>query len=178
MTTVAGAKDETSDRLSELLEELGDGEGTVRHRARVALVTAGDVAVPGLISALASSNSDARWEAAKALTEVRDERAIPALLDALRDERPGVRWLAAQAVGEMGRTALEPVLLGLMQHSHSVWFRDGAHHILAVLGRGALHDAIQPVLKALDSIEPEIAVLVPCRELLAKLRAAAGEGQA
>lgn len=168
---------EAAGRMDGLFADLGQADGGVRHRARVALVTAGEVAVPGLIRGLASHNSDARWEAAKALTEVRDERAIPALLDALRDDRPGVRWLAAQAVGEMGRTALEPVLLGLMQHSHSVWFRDGAHHILAVLGRGALHDAIQPVLKALDSIEPEIAVLVPCRELLARLRSAAGESQ-
>lgn len=174
MTTMADAPERAQERLSELLEKLGDEEGTVRHHARIALVTAGTVAVPGLIERLEHGNGHARWEAAKALTIVRDERAVHALVHALSDEIPGVRWLAAEALTTIGRGVLEPLLQGMLEHSHSPWFREGAHHVLSTVGKGDLRELVRPVLRALEGVEPEIGVLVPSHELLKALRAAAG----
>ena len=176
MTTVAGAPEGTQERLVELLEQLGSEEGTVRHNARVALVTAGYVAVPGLVAKLEHGNSHVRWEAAKALTIVRDERAMHALVHALTDEMPGVRWLAAEALATIGRGALEPLLQGMLEHSHSPWLREGAHHVLSTIGKGDLRELVRPVLRALEGVEPEIGVLVPAHELLKALRAASGPG--
>lgn len=170
MTTMAGAPE----RVQERLEELGSEEGTVRHDARIALVTAGYAAVPGLIVRLEHGNGHARWEAAKALTIVRDERAVRALVHALTDEIPGVRWLAAEALASIGRGVLEPLLQGMLEHSHSPWFREGAHHVLTTVGKGDLREVVRPVLRALEGIEPEIGVLVPSHELLKALRVASG----
>ncbi len=172
MTTVAEAPKAAQERLILLLEQLGNEEGTIRHNARVALVTAGYVAVPGLVAKLEHGNSHARWEAAKALTIIRDERAIHALVQALVDELPGVRWLAAEALATIGRGALEPVLHGMLEHSHSPWFREGAHHVLSTIGKEDLREVVRPVLRALEGIEPEIGVLVPSHELLKALHTA------
>lgn len=172
MTTVAEAPERAMERLNELLGKLGSEEGTVRHNARVALVTAGYVAVPGLVDRLEHGSSHARWEAAKALTTVRDERAVRPLVNALTDDVPGVRWLAAEALASIGRGVLEPLLQGMLEHSHSPWFREGAHHVLTTVGKGDLRELVRPVLHALEAVEPEIGVLVPSHELLKALRAA------
>ncbi|MGE0599387.1 MAG: HEAT repeat domain-containing protein [Dehalococcoidia bacterium] len=152
--------------IEQYLRNLGSADGTTRHAARVALVTAGPSTTPGLIETLRSQNSDARWEAAKALSELRDPSAAPALVAALTDERPGVRWLAAEALSQMGRSSLDALLHGLVQHSESVWFREGAHHVLQVLAKGDLREVLAPLLSALDSVEPNIGVLVPAHNLL------------
>ncbi|MGE3073392.1 MAG: HEAT repeat domain-containing protein [Dehalococcoidia bacterium] len=152
--------------IEQYLRNLGSADGTTRHAARVALVTAGASTVPGLIEALRSQNSEARWEAAKALGELRDPSAAPALVDALTDDRPGVRWLAAEALSQMGRSSLDALLHGLVQHSESAWFREGAHHVLQVLAKGDLREVLAPLLRALDSVEPNIGVLVPAHNLL------------
>jgi len=175
MTTMADAPERVQERLDELLEQLGSEEGTVRHNARVALVTAGYVATPGLVAKLEHGNGHARWEAAKALTIVRDERAMHGLVSALTDEIPGVRWLAAEALATIGRGVLEPLLQGMLEHSHSPWFREGAHHVLTTVGRGDLRELVRPVLRALEAVEPEIGVLVPSHELLKALRNAGAQ---
>lgn len=158
--------------IDQLIHDLGSHDGSVRHAARVALVTIGLPAIPGLIEALSAPNDEARWEAAKTLTEVRDKRAIPGLLNLLMDDAPGTRWLAAEALAYLGRAALEPLLRGLIEHSGSPWFREGAHHILRQWSTGALRDVLAPVLHALEGIEPDIGALVPAHELLKKLHAA------
>ncbi len=156
----------TGTDIEQHLRDLGSADGNTRRAARIALVTAGPPTVPGLIAALQSHNSDSRWEAAKALCELRDPAAAPALVTALTDERPGVRWLAGEALGLMGRSSLDALLHGLVQHSESAWFREGAHHVLQVLSRGDLHDALAPILTALDTVEPNIGVLIPAHKLL------------
>ena len=174
MTTMADAPARAQERLNALLDQLGSEEGIERHNARIALVTAGYAAVPGLVGRLEHGNRHARWEAAKALTIVRDERAVRALVHSLTDEIPGVRWLAAEALASIGRGVLEPLLQGMLEHSHSPWFREGAHHVLTTVGKGDLREVVRPVLRALEGIEPEIGVLVPSHELLKALRLAAG----
>ncbi|HNM79129.1 MAG TPA: HEAT repeat domain-containing protein [Tepidiformaceae bacterium] len=171
MTTVTETPEQATERLEGLLAKLGDEEGTVRHNARVALVIAGYVAVPGLIERLEHGNMHARWEAAKALTIVRDERAIPALVNALMDEVPGVRWLAASALATLGRGCLEGLLHGMLEHSHSAWFREGAHHVLVQVGRDDLRELVGPLLRSLEGVEPGVGVLVPTHQVLKSLHA-------
>lgn len=172
MTTTTEAPERTEERLNALLDQLGNEEGTVRHKARVDLVIAGRVAVPGLCDRLEHGNAHARWEAAKALTVVRDQRAVAPLVHALLDEVPGVRWLAAEALATMGREVLEPLLQGMLDHSHSAWFREGAHHVLVIVGKDDLRELVGPLLRALEGIEPEIAALAPTHHLLKALRGA------
>ena len=72
----------------------------------------------------------------------------------------------------MGREVLEPLLQGMLDHSHSAWFREGAHHVLVIVGKDDLRELVGPLLRALEGIEPEIAALAPTHHLLKALRGA------
>ena len=142
------------------IETLGDSlaemDGIERQAAREQLVKVGKQAVPSLLRALESPSERARWEAAKALGEIGEPIAAPALVNALEDKKSAVRWLAATALINLGHAALVPVLRGLEGHSDSIWFRDGAHHVLRTLIREGEADEAIPVLEALENIEPVV----------------------
>ena len=169
-TTVPG--DET---ITSLVGVLASTDGVERHAARERLEGVGRPAVPFLVRALQSPNEHARWEAAKALGEITDARAAPALVKTLEDEKAAVRWLAATALINLGRDALVPLLRGLEGHSDSIWFRDGAHHVLRSLIRDGVADDAVPVLEALENLEPCIEAPIAAYHVLEDLR---GRGEA
>ncbi len=123
----------SSSEIDTLISRLGDDDPVGRGEVRSALTRIGQPAVPALIAALKHSDQYVRWEAAKALTQIPAAAAIPALLEALTDENSGVRWLAAEALVNAGDAAVEPTLKELLGHSDSIWFREGAHHVLTSL---------------------------------------------
>ncbi len=149
--TVPG--DET---ITSLVDALAGPDGVERHAAREQLEEIGSPAVPVLVRALESPSEHVRWEAAKALGKIADASAAPALVRTLEDEKAAVRWLAATALINLGRDALAPLLIGLEGHSDSIWFRDGAHHVLRSLIRDGVADEAIPVLDALEDLEPSI----------------------
>jgi hypothetical protein len=153
-----------------LIADLSSNNGSVRIRARAALVHIGAGAVEPLILALKDRNWHVRWESAKTLSEIGDPRSAPALVNALEDARSGIRWLAAEGLIVIGRDALSPLLQALVDHSDSEWLREGAHHVFrawlreekerAALGIQAneeMSNLIFAVFKALEGIEPVIA---------------------
>ncbi|MFQ5808681.1 MAG: HEAT repeat domain-containing protein, partial [Armatimonadota bacterium] len=82
--------------LQEQVRLLGDDE---RHgQAAERLVRAGSNAVPELIAALESGNSNVRWRAAEALGQIGDERAIEPLGRAV----DGGSLAAEEALGKVG----------------------------------------------------------------------------
>ena len=152
------------------VESLASADGVERHGARVQLEQIGAPAVPALLKALQSPNDYARWEAAKALGGIADPSAAPGLVDALRDQRSAIRWLAATALINLGRASLVPLLQGLEGNSDSIWFRDGAHHVLGSLVRDGVADEALPVLEALEDIEPCIEAPIAAYHILQELR--------
>ncbi len=147
------------DSPSQLILVLGHKDGWVRHHARECLVIIGRPAVPELIEALGNKNEDVRWEAAKALGQIKDPRAAPALVTALNDKNSGVRWLAAEGLIIMRSAAIPPLLQELIHHPDEIWLRDGAHHILHDLSKKrAFNRQLTPVLAALEGLEPALVV--------------------
>ncbi len=116
--------------IESLAASLASEDGGVRERARAALVMFGEHAVGTLVESLTHRNHVVRWEAAKALGEIRSPSAVPALVKALQDKAFDVRWVAAEALIFTGRPAIEPLLKSLVENPESVWLREGAHHIL------------------------------------------------
>jgi HEAT repeats len=161
---VGGSKDDKEDMsgqaedasLTSLVAELEASDGIRRRDTRERLVEIGRPAGPALITALASPSRSVRWEAAKALGQIRDPRATPALVDALEDVDPAVRWLAAGGLLALGQQGLVALLEALEQCSDSLWLREGAHHVLHTLIRDGLADEAVPVLQALEDIEPAV----------------------
>jgi HEAT repeat protein len=157
--------------ISALVTDLGSKDGLVRVRARLSLVAIGAQAVGPLVKALATKKQWIRWEAAKALGQIGSPAAAKALVRALEDEMFDIRWLAAEGLVVMGREALVPLLHALVERSDSEWLREGAHHVLHDLARGRpdLRDILQPVLAALEDIEPSLEVPVAAEIALNKL---------
>lgn len=161
--------------ITSLIDMLTSTDGVQRQAARKQLEGIGRPAVPFLVGALQSPSEQARWEAAKALSKIADPSAAPALVRTLEDDKAAVRWLAATALIHLGRKALVPLLRGLEGHSDSIWFRDGAHHVLHSLIRDGVADEALPVLEALENLEPCIEAPIAAYHVLEDLR---GTGEA
>ena len=99
-----------------------------------------------------------RWEAAKALSQIGNNRVIKALLEALSDEKFEVRWLAAEGLIRIGHKAIVPLLEALVNHSDSYWLREGIHHVLHDMNTGKITEVLRPVLVALEGPEPSLEV--------------------
>lgn len=133
--SAAGTKSTSTATIDRLISKLSSPDGLKRQDAREQLVEIGGPAVEALMEVLQSTNDNARWEATKALGEIRDPRAAPGLVDALEDRESAVRWLAAKGLIALGRRALIPLLEALGGESDSIWMREGARHVIHSLVR-------------------------------------------
>jgi len=100
---------------------LARGTRNLRVAAGNTLVKIGAPAVEALTVALHNPNKDVRFNAARALGEIRDPRAVESILDLLRDQNRTVRLAAARALGYIrdGR-AVEPLSHALNDRARMV----------------------------------------------------------
>ena len=100
---------------------LARGTRNLRVAAGNTLVKIGAPAVEALTVALHNPNRDVRFNAARALGEIRDPRAVESVLDLLRDQNRTVRLAAARALGYIrdGR-AVEPLAHALNDRARMV----------------------------------------------------------
>jgi len=148
----------TDPAIQSLIMDLSSSDDAVRVHSREALVKTGSRAVPQLIEALKHPQHWVRWEAAKALGEIGDPKAAPALIEALEDEEFDVRWLAAIGLIGMNIKGLKPLLQALMKKGDSTLLREGAHHVIHDLAKGALRRYLVPLKVVLEDIEPTVEV--------------------
>lgn len=151
------------------IQALSDPDGIVRESARHALVALGHDSVEPLIRALNDSDDQVRWEAAKALSVIRDPAAVSALVTALDDELFGVRWLAAEGLTALGQDGLRALLPALMHHADSAVLRHGAHHVLRALSNRRWRSLVMPAVTALESVDASIAVPLAAYHAMAEL---------
>ncbi len=156
-------------RIDTAFAALASDDPAARAKARTSLVGAGAAAVPHLVRGLTDRNPTVRWESAKALTSLHDGSAAQALVQTLEDEVIGIRWLAGEALIGLGHTALQPLLQALMQRSDSVRLRQGAHHVLHELSDRNYAHIIGPVIEALESPAPIVALPVAAFNALKQL---------
>lgn len=162
---------EASNRIKELISEFRSNDGAQRQRARQRLVEIGRSVIPYLSEYLSDKNDWVRWEFAKTLEELNDPAAAPALVRLLTDEIPGVRWLASEGLINLKEKAIIPLLKGLQVNFQSVFFREGAHHILRELEReGLLSGDLKKTLQALEGIAPSASVPFAAAEALQSFR--------
>ena len=149
-----------------LIADLASEDGVLRVKARRQLVAYKARAVAPLIGALSDRRHWVRWEAAKALSQVGNQRSVQALVEALSDKEFDVRWLAAEGLIRIGRKSIAPLLVALVEHSDSQWLREGSHHVLHDMNRGDLRGALGQVLVALEGNEPSLEVPLAARATL------------
>jgi HEAT repeat protein len=116
--------------IKENILKLADRDGIERERARKKLVEIGSPAIDFLSEMETHPRAIARWEAVKALSEIRDPISAPLLINALEDKSTGVRWLAAEGLAALGKRGLIAVLKALLDYPETLYLRQGAHHVL------------------------------------------------
>ena len=96
-------------KINREISQLGTGD---RFKALNVLIKIGEPAVPALIETLQDQSNPftRRWEAAKALGAIKDERAVEPLIKAMSDENEVIRRVTAEALGRLGDKRAIPVL--------------------------------------------------------------------
>ena len=144
------------------VRELASRDGLIVQHARASLAGYGRSAVPALLRALNDENDQSRWEAARVLGEIRDPATAPALVKVLTDQNFVVRWIASEAVDALGHSGVVPLLNALETQPDSTWLRRGAYRILGAQTGGNLNETLDPVMKALEGINPMLEVPIAC----------------
>lgn len=138
--------------LNSLVNQLENDDDKIQTKARKSLVEIGKQAVSPLSLVLENSKTyKARWEAAKALGEIRDIKSIPSLVIALEDPESDVAWLAARALEKFKKAAWPELMQALVnQGADSELLRHGAHHILRKQKMQGFNDLLNILRTALE----------------------------
>ena len=123
---------------------LSRGSRNLRVAAGNTLVKIGTPAVEALTVALHNPNKDVRFNAARALGEIRDVRAVEPLLDLLRDQNRTVRLASARSLGFIrDARAVEPLCHALGDRARMV-----RNYVAWALGEISDERAVAPLQKA------------------------------
>jgi formylglycine-generating enzyme required for sulfatase activity len=90
---------EQTDRVSQLMSQLKDGDHNARKTAAEALAVIGTPATERLIGALRDKDANVRRAAADVLAKIKDPRSVEPLTAALRDPNDEVQHSVAEALG-------------------------------------------------------------------------------
>jgi HEAT repeat protein len=151
----------TAADVKQLAGALGTGAPAERQAAADALADQGiaaQEAVPQLMAALASTDADLRWRAARALGLIGDAKAVPALRKPASDTEPLVRAQAIYALGRLkadDRDSLAAVISGLADKEAQV--RHAAVRSLAMI-KADRKVTIPLVVKLLEDSDPNLAM--------------------
>jgi hypothetical protein len=164
-----------AETIADLIGGLSNKDPVVRGRSRETLVDIGGHEVTrALVQELIDPRRQVRWEAAKALTTIADPVAAPGLMHALEDDDQDVRWLAGEGLISLGRIGLMTVLSGLTKRAESLDFCKSAHHVLHGLSPRGYAPTVEPVLRALETSEPEVTAPAAAYEALMALKKEGG----
>jgi len=145
--------------IETLIKDLMSDDGVVRNKARLELVEMGEGTIDFLAELVNNSNDRARWEAIKAMGEIKNSLTIPFLVDALEDEVSSVRWLAAEGLIALKNEGIRAILEVLIERKESYLLRQGAHHVLHDLNKKLEDNKIAELISLIE--HPEVHVRIP-----------------
>jgi len=123
------------EEIKALVRNLSSTDYETRKAASDTLIARGAAAVPALIEACYSSDSNLRWEVVNVLGYIGDERSLDALTKcALEDDDVHARWRSIWAISSLDQDEVAKKLLEGLHNSdqHIVW---NAAVALATMGR-------------------------------------------
>jgi HEAT repeat protein len=142
--------------MKEALAALLAGDEEEKEAAAAELINAGRSALPGLQTALAAGDADARWWATRVLAEIPGPEAPQSLLATLADPDEDVRVCAVMALGERrAEIAVEP-LLALMA-ARNAYLRRHIGDALSKIGEPAVRGLIEALQAPFPGMRAEAA---------------------
>ncbi len=97
-----------------------------------------------------------RYQAARALTVIRDREAIPVLINLLEHEDWQVRRFAARILGRRDVRSAVPHLIPLLEDSKAPIRKEAADSLRRLYQAGSISQAIEPLTRALTDRAPSV----------------------
>jgi HEAT repeats len=117
--------------------------------------------IEGLLGALKDDDEAVRYQAVKALEELRDLRAVGPLTNALRDDKMTIRARAAEALGRLGDgRAVEPLVRALGDARANVRYAAAA-----ALGALGVLAGVEPLIRVLRDDADNVVRMQAARSL-------------
>ena len=132
------------------INEIISQSGLRRQSARLALVEIGETAVGILALLMMHPQWKVRWEAVKALSQMKNAITAPLLINALEDEYESIRWIAAEGLINLGKEGLMALLEALISYKLSVMLRQGAHHVIKEFSKRYTLSGIDELMASLE----------------------------
>jgi HEAT repeat protein len=132
------------------VRDLRSQNGLRRQSARLAMVAIGEPAIDILAALAIHPQWKIRWEAVKALSQMKNAVTAPVLINALEDEYESIRWIAAQGLINLGKQGLISVLEALSSYKLTAILRQGAHHVIKEISKRYPLSGIDELIANLD----------------------------
>lgn len=154
-----------------LLSALRGADEQTGSQIFAALVQLGHFAVPPLIENMSSNSAWLRWQCARALGEIGDQRAIPVLVRALTDVDHSIAWAAAKGLAHFGKRSVAPVLRLLMSEDMTPWLADTASYVLHTQSQNydKLKPYLDPVVQQMRGLTYKIGTSMAAQKALTQL---------
>lgn len=152
-----------------LLAGLRDARPALSAEAAHLLGMLGEPAIPTLLEAARSPEAGARWQALRLLGSFHDQRALPVLVQFLADNDYSVAWMAARALAGMGTPVVRPILHLLITAPLTPWLMETSGYALRARRNSQLRPFLEPVLRAMHSVDYRIEVPLAVEQALATL---------
>jgi len=163
-------KSQEKAEIKALINQLGNKSGIERSNAKESLKEFGHTAVYYLSELLVDKKKIIRWEALKTLAEISDPHSGSLFIFALNDEESDIRWVAAEGLISLGKQGVITTLEGLISNFDSVYFRNGAHHVLKEFSKKHPSTEIKRLLSSLKKADTEYYSPAIVLKLIRKLR--------
>lgn len=136
------------DVVARLIETLNnDDNAGARNSAIEALVQIGGTAIPALLSALETPDTDVRKFIVDILGEIKDSRSLPFLITRLDDPDENIRVASAESLGKIRDGAAVEALAACLKRPEQEWLAYAAAEALGEIGDPR---ALDPLLAALS----------------------------
>ena len=106
-------KNNQETNIQHLITILESNDGLEREKARKELVKIGKNTIKPLLKLINQPKFMIKWEAMKALIEIKDPTLVPVFIDELDDQKFDIRWMAAEGLINQGERTIKPLLLKL-----------------------------------------------------------------
>ncbi len=113
-------------------------------------VLRGRAAIPDLLSALKTKNSQVIYEVLIALEKIRDPSVAPDIAFLLRDLDERIQATALETAGLLQNRAALPAAREALDHAHSTKIRRAALEAIALMADGSVHDVLRASLTSKD----------------------------
>jgi len=133
------------------IRDLGSPNGLRRQHARLAMVAIGEPVIDILAVLAMHPQWIIRWEAVKALAQMKNPVTAPLLINALEDNFESIRWVAVHGLIALGKQGLISLLEALSTYRLSVMIRQGAHHVIMELSKQYSLSGMEELMVSLEN---------------------------